>query len=182
MAEAAPEAAVDRRSVYCCTERMRTLLIVSVVLGAILLVPSGAHLIELPHKLVMGRDAYFTVQQIYLGWSLFGLLIGVKILLDIVLGFRLRGEERAASRLAWSSAAVIALGLIVFFVWIQPANVATSNWSVAPSDWERLRDQWEFGHAAIASLTLLSVALMTSAAVRRLEGSRAERSSKTCAN
>jgi hypothetical protein len=54
------------------------------------------------------------------------------------------------------SAALIGCGLIVFFVWVQPANIATSNWATRPSDWVALRQNWEYGHLAIAVLTALS--------------------------
>jgi len=39
------------------------LYLVSVLLGGILLVPSGAHVLEMSRKLGMNRDTYFTTQQ-----------------------------------------------------------------------------------------------------------------------
>jgi hypothetical protein len=35
-----------------------------------------------------------------------------------------------------------------------PANAATANWSMQPENWMALRTSWEYGHAAIAGLTL----------------------------
>ena len=40
-----------------------------------ILVPSAAHLIELPGKIGLDRKAYFIVQGIYAGWALFGVPI-----------------------------------------------------------------------------------------------------------
>ena len=135
---------------------MRALVLISLWLGALLLIPSGAHVLEMPHKLAMDRAAYFSAQQMYLGWALFGLLIVLKIILDAVLAFVWRRTSRLAACGALISAALIGCGLIVFFVWVQPANIATSNWATQPSDWVVLRQNWEYGHLAIAVLTALS--------------------------
>ena len=135
---------------------MRVLVLISLWLGALLLIPSGAHVLEMPHKLGMDRAAYFSAQQMYLGWALFGLPIVLKIILDAALAFVWRRTSRLAACGALISAALIGCGLIVFFVWVQPANVATSNWATQPSDWVALRQNWEYGHLAIAVLTALS--------------------------
>ena len=65
----------------------------------------------------------------YLGWALFGLLIVLKI---ILCGVALEAASRLAACGALISAALIGCGLIVF-VWVQPANIATSNWATQPS-------------------------------------------------
>ena len=48
------------------------LRVLALLLTGLILVPSAAHLFELPGKIGLGRDAYFTVQGIYDGWALFG--------------------------------------------------------------------------------------------------------------
>jgi len=51
---------------------------IALVLAALALIPAGAHFFELPNKMALDGQAYLTVQQIYAGWSLFGIaLIGV---------------------------------------------------------------------------------------------------------
>jgi hypothetical protein len=141
---------------------VQALVLSSLWLGAILLVPSGAHLLEMPRKLGMDRDAYFAIQQVYLGWALFGVPVVLKIGIDGVLAAVLwrRGHWRAG-RAALASAALIGLGLAIFFVWVQPANLATVNWSMVPADWQALRQSWEYGHAAIAVLTLLAFGFLS---------------------
>lgn len=57
--------------------------------------------------------------------------------------------------------ACIAAALAVFFAFTFPANQATANWTVLPDDWEALRRQWEYSHAAAAVLYVLAVALLT---------------------
>lgn len=49
---------------------MTSLKLIALVLTAIILIPGGAHLFELPGKIDLPRDAYFTVQGIYAGWAL----------------------------------------------------------------------------------------------------------------
>ena len=73
---------------------MRALVLISLWLGALLLIPSGAHVLEMPHKLAMDRAAYFSAQQMYLGWALFGVPIVLKIILDAALAFVWRRTSR----------------------------------------------------------------------------------------
>jgi len=98
------------------TIAVRTLILISLWLGAILLIPSGAHALEMTHKLVMDRDAYFSVQRIYLGWAFFGVLITAKIILDASLAHLLRRSRPDAAAGALISAVLIGAGLVVFFL------------------------------------------------------------------
>ncbi len=66
----------------------------------------------MPHKLAMDRAAYFSAQQMYLGWALFGLPIVLKIILDAALAFVWRRTSRLAACGALISAALIGCGLI----------------------------------------------------------------------
>jgi hypothetical protein len=52
---------------------------------------------------------------------------------------------------------LITATLVIFFVWTQPANQATANWTVAPVNWQTLRTHWEYSHAANAVLTFGAV-------------------------
>jgi hypothetical protein len=47
----------------------------AIILTALALVPSGAHLAVLPNKIAMAQAAYFVAQQIYTGWALFGIFL-----------------------------------------------------------------------------------------------------------
>lgn len=59
--------------------------------------------------------------------------------------------------LAVLSTACFALMFVVFFIWTLPANQATENWTIVPADWESLRHQWEYSHAANAVIVFLAV-------------------------
>jgi hypothetical protein len=56
---------------------------------------------------------------------------------------------------------LIATNLIIFFVWTYPANVATNNWTVVPANWNDLRLQWEYSHAANAVVMFIAFCTAT---------------------
>ena len=73
------------------------------------------------------------------------------------------------------AALLLAAGLAVFFQWTLPTNQATANWTRLPEEWESLRAQWEWSHAANAVLTFLALCAVLGAAISppvdRLRGS-----------
>lgn len=145
---------------------MVALRLCTLALMAIILIPSGAHLFELPGKIGLERDAYFTVQGIYAGWALFGVPLFAAVGANAALAFAERRRDPAAARRAAAAAVLVLASLIVFFVWIFPANQATANWTQRPEAWEALRRQWEWAHAANA-LVVFAAFLATAAAVIR---------------
>ncbi len=126
------------------------------------LAPSLAHLLELPNKIVLSRDDYFTVQQINRGWALLGVVVFGAPAATLVLAVIVR---RQRALLLWAIAAFIAIVAmqIVFWTFTFPTSRATNNWTVIPENWIALRSQWEYSHAAGAVLNLAAVvALMLS--------------------
>ena len=47
----------------------------AIILTALALVPSGAHLAAMANKRAMAQAAYFVAQQVYAGWALFGFVL-----------------------------------------------------------------------------------------------------------
>lgn len=135
------------------------LKLVALALTALVLIPGGAHVLELPAKMQLQREDYFTVQQIYAGWALFAVPIIAAIGANAMLGHRLRHADRTASRAAWGSAILTVISLIIFFAFVFPANRATANWTAMPEDWERLRQHWEYGHLGSAILVFAALLL-----------------------
>lgn len=133
------------------------LKLVALALTALILIPSGAHLFELPGKIDLDRDAYFTVQGIYAGWAWFAVPIFAAILANGALFLVERRRDPAAARAALLSSALIVLSLIVFFIWVFPGNQATANWTEMPDNWEALRRKWEYGHAANALIVFAAL-------------------------
>jgi hypothetical protein len=62
---------------------------------ALALIPAGAHLAEVVHKLRFTESEYRVVQQIYAGWSLLGIVMAAAILSTLLLAVDLRNQPRA---------------------------------------------------------------------------------------
>jgi len=128
---------------------LRTLQFLAIMVTALALVPVGAHFFELPNKIGLAQDRYFTVQAIYNGWALFGIVLFATLALDLAVAILLRRQPLPFWLTLYAFAAV-ALTLAVFFAWTYPGNVATQNWTVVPQNWQMLRTRWEYSHAANA--------------------------------
>jgi len=140
--------------------RQMFIRLLAIVLTALALVPGGAHLFALSNKIDLPRDQYFTVQSIYFGWALLGIVLFAALAANLILAISVQ-RHRTAFMLAVAGFVGIAATLLIFFLWTYPANVATSNWTVAPADWRELRTQWEYSHAANAVITFLALVCVT---------------------
>jgi hypothetical protein len=144
---------------------VRLLQFCAIVLTALALVPAGAHFFELPNKIALNQQAYFTVQAIYRGWALFGIaLFGAlfaNLALTLLLAFR-----RGAYVLPLLAFVLVGATLVIFFIWTYPANQATANWTLPTPNWTTLRLHWEYAHAVNAVLTFIALCLLTWSAVR----------------
>jgi hypothetical protein len=143
---------------------LKAVSFLALVFTALALVPAGSHLMSLPNKLGMTQEQYFIAQRAYDGWALSGFVLIPAVLLNIALAILLRGQG-AAFAIAAAGAAALALTLVLFFAFTQPANAATQNWRIAPADWEALRTQWEYSHAAGAGLNFLSLCMVALAMI-----------------
>src|SRR5947207_2409605 len=70
------------------------LRILSVLFTALALVFGGAHLFELPHKIGMSAADYLTVQQIYRGWQLAGIVVVGQVVSIALLAYAVRHSRR----------------------------------------------------------------------------------------
>jgi hypothetical protein len=137
---------------------LKTVMFLAVVLTALALIPYGAHLFALPNKIGMTREQYYVAQSAYNGWALLSVILIPAMLVNIVLAVMLRGE--GGVWLAVAGCICMAATLAVFFAFTYPANVATQNWTVMPADWETLRRNWEYSHAANAVLAFAAFCLI----------------------
>jgi hypothetical protein len=140
--------------------RLRVIQFFAVLLTAVALIPAGAHLFELPNKIGLPRDAYFTVQGVYAGWALFGIVDLAALIMNVVLAVRLR-RQRVAFTFAVTAAVCFVAFFAIFFTWTFPANQATANWTSMPDNWSELRRQWEYSHAVNAAVMLIAFCSVT---------------------
>lgn len=134
----------------------KTIYFLSLVFAALALVPSMAHLLELPNKMSLTRDEYLVVQQIYRGWALLGIVVFGALISTLLLTITVR-RDRNAFVFALISFLCIAGTQIVFWTYTFPTNQITNNWTMLPDNWADLRRQWEYSHATSALLNLLAM-------------------------
>jgi len=145
---------------------VRLLLFASIMLVAIAVAATWAHLLEMPAKMTLSREQYFTVQQIYRGWAWLGVVIFVALASTSALTVLARPDQAIVWAAAASTACIV-LALVVFFSYTFPANQATGNWTVIPDNWATLRRHWEYAHAAEALLYFAALLFLAAAAVNR---------------
>jgi hypothetical protein len=145
--------------------RLLTASVLAIVVTGLALVAPAAHLFELINKMRMSEEQYFVAQSIYRGWWIIGLLLPLALIANLALAVTTR-HDRTAFVLSLTAAGLIALNLVIFFVWTQPANAATQNWTVRPENWDVLRRQWEYSHAINAGVTFAAFCAATLAGLR----------------
>ena|SRR5882724_2831911 len=148
---------------------LNTVRFLALLFTALALVPAMAHLLELPNKINLSREAYLTVQQIYRGWALLGVIVAGALLANLMLLIMVRAERKAFVLTLITFLCIVGTQM-VFWTFTYPANRATNNWTTLPENWLALRNQWEYSHAASAVLNLIGlVTLIQSVLVK--EGS-----------
>jgi hypothetical protein len=162
------------------------LQIVALILVVVAMVPALAHALELPGKLRLSKDAYFTVQPIYYpGFTFAGFAEPAAIIATAGLWYMApAGGTDSALTLA------ALLGLVamhaVYWLFTHPVNdfwlqgeklgrLGAGFFSIGskregtkdqPLPWTALRDRWEYSHVvraglAFASFLALVVAIAT---------------------
>jgi hypothetical protein len=137
----------------------------AVVITGLALIAPAAHAYELLNKIGLPKAEYFIVQQTYAGWWMAGILLPLAILANAGNAITLR-QDTTAMMASIAAAALIAFNLAIFFLFTEPANAATMNWTVQPENWEALRVQWEYSHAVNAAVTFAAFCCAALAATR----------------
>jgi hypothetical protein len=134
---------------------IKTMYFIALFFTALALGPALAHLLELPNKINLSREDYLTVQQIYRGWALLGIVVAGALVSTLILTILTRRERRP---FVFSLLAFLCIvgTQVVFWTYTYPANQVTNNWTMLPENWAALRRQWEYSHAAGAGLNLVA--------------------------
>jgi Anthrone oxygenase len=149
------------------------LQIVAVMLAAVALVPALAHALELPGKMRLAKEEYFSAQTIYYpGFT----VAGVAEPLALIATAGLLAHTPRGGLGFWLIALAL-IGLIgmqavywlfthpVNKVWVQPQSLGVAGSGFfslgspdadAASDWRNLRDRWEYSHLMRACLSATS--------------------------
>lgn len=147
-------------------------LTAALVLGALSLAPSYAHLLEAgPRLMVWSPVLWREVTVINLQYVLFEWVGGPIDIAAICTTAYLTLAVRGATptfRLSLAAAVLYAMALALWFVVVLPADVVLSAWQTGPvpSDFAAVRNRWEGGHMAIAVIKLLAFFSLASAIVK----------------
>jgi hypothetical protein len=147
---------------------LRIVQFFAIVLIAFALVPLGAHLASLPNKINLTAEQYFIVQHSYNGWFLFAFAQIPSVIVAFALAVMMRADA-LPFRLAIVGGVCMAATLAVYFIWVNPANLATDQWTTIRTNWETLRRNWEYGHAASAVFSIIALCAVTAAVVTSRE-------------
>jgi hypothetical protein len=161
---------------------LRTWRFITLILAALALTMESAHVLELPQKMQYDAHMYSAVNTTM--YRYFAIVGGVYQIGSIVaaagLAFMVRTRRPS---FGWTLAGALCL-LLAFGIWL--AVVAPVNSEVAavlrsapasvPALWMRLRDRWEYGHAAGFVVQLLGLsALLLSVLVETGTDRRSDR-------
>ena len=142
-----------------------SVLAIALTTSILMLGAALAHAFELPNKIGLARGAYFQVQQIYSGWDAFAAVLIVQVAALATAAALARHRPRVLRPLLLTLACVgAAQGL--FWAFTFPANVATANWTLASTDWQDLRRDWEYSHLAGAVLQFIGLLALVLAIAR----------------
>jgi len=138
---------------------------VALLATAFALGPALAHAFALPNKMGLSRDDYFIAQKAYAGWDRLAYLLVVQAAALVTVVVVTRHDTSA-----WIASLLALAGLLaaqaVFWIFTYPANVLTVNWTRPPEDWDVLRRQWEYSHAAGAALQVVALCALLFVAIR----------------
>jgi hypothetical protein len=133
--------------------RYLSLLLVALTLGL-----TFAHVMEIPGKLRLGGADWLMVQHnLYVGFGTVGAAIEVLAMALTWLLVLMMRRRRPALWWTLAAAVCVSAGLADWFLLVAPMNAALSVWraETLPADWTRYRDQWELGHAIHAGFFML---------------------------
>jgi hypothetical protein len=114
----------------------------ALVISALALTMTSAHVLEMPQKLSYDLPLYTAVNgSLYLYFAIVGGSYQVfAIILVAALAWRTRGAPHA--KLRWLAAAAITLAFVSWLILVQPVNAAIAD----GASWATLRTRWEYGH------------------------------------
>ena len=145
---------------------LNTMRFMSLLFTALALAPALAHVLELPNKINLSGEDYLTVQQIYRGWALLGIVVVGALLSTLVLTIMVRKEPEIFTLTLISFLCIVGTQ-VVFWVFTYPVNQKANNWTLLPENWLELRNQWEYSHATGAGLDLIALLALILSVVAR---------------
>jgi len=164
---------------------LNALQIVTATLVGIAMTPALAHALELPGKMRLSRDEYFSVQRIYYpGFTMAGIAEPASLIASTALLLVTPSGSLSFWLTVLTLAALAAMQAVYWLsvhpvnrVWLKNEKLGAagaeffgmdrrkSETAGERSDWTTLRDRWEYSHAVRAGLAVLSFLCLITAVV-----------------
>ena len=126
---------------------------ITITLTALLMGATFCHVLESPAKMRYPAELYLTLHRtlyVAFGPPNIGAFVEIGAIFAALALVFLTRKRRPAFWLTLAGVAFLVAGLVVYFVFVEPANVAMKAMplNAPPASWTRWRDQWEYGHIA----------------------------------
>jgi hypothetical protein len=140
------------------------LCLASLLITALSLAPSFAHVLEAPPRLLVWSPELWRETTVFNGQFQLFALVGAPIdlaaiVLTAALSYSLR-KERSAFRYSLAGTLLLLMALASWFAIVAPANAVLGTWKPGPvpPDFDAVRLRWEIGHMTVAALKALALA------------------------
>lgn len=162
------------------TRAQQSVCFFALMVMALSLGPSFAHVLEAPPRLTVWSPELWREATVFNGQFRFFAIVGAPldlgaIALGVLLSWFLR-HRRPAVWFAMTAAALYALSLATWFTVVAPANAELAQWvpGPIPDNFEAIRNRWETGHMIVASVKVvgLAMAILAVLAAGRAEPAR----------
>jgi hypothetical protein len=136
--------------------RLVVIMLIALSMGTAL-----CHLLEMPAKITYDGALWLTLLQTLYppAFGTIGAFFEVAaVITAVVLAFLVRQRRPAFAWTLLGTLCVVAAHA-AFWVWVAPVNAAMAPLTpeTLPADWMRLREQWEYTHAARAVLQIIAL-------------------------
>lgn len=146
------------------------LWVAALVLAALTLGMSFAHVSELPAKMGYGPDLWTRLTHTLYGSfaDVGGPIEVMNVLLLAGLACAVRGRRNVCGYVIVAAGCFLA-ALLVWAMVVQPVNTHVAHWSIGsvPAGWQAWRSRWEYGHTARFAVMLVGYGALARAAVSR---------------
>lgn len=146
----------------------------ALILAALSLGPSFAHLLERPPRLAWPPELWMATTSFgsqYAWFGRVGAILDPATILVLALLAWLTRRRRPAFVAASVGFFLFGAALACWALIVQPMNLAMAGWTPGqvPADFEAVRARWEVGHAMVAALKLAGLVAVAVAVLPRRE-------------
>jgi hypothetical protein len=143
---------------------MRIHRFIALVVTALSLTMTTAHVLEMPRKLSYGIDLYTAVNStMYLYFAIFGAIFEIGAIVAVG-SLAWRARHQPSARWTFAAAIAVTLALVSWLVLVQPVNSAIAH----GASWSDLRLRWEVGHLVGFVFSLSGFVALVVAVVREI--------------